>query len=95
MLIPRFTVRWLLALMAVCALLAFVISLAVGGQLWAMAMSLAVVSVLVVLILHASIFCLAWGAAELWRLATNQRVAASPFATHTPPPQILRSEEPD
>ena len=95
MIIPRFTVRWLLALMAVCAVLAFIVSLAVTGRIWAVALSIAVAGLVLTFMGYAAAFCVAWGIAELWRFATGRRIAISPFATHTPPPQVLRPEESD
>jgi hypothetical protein len=95
MIIPRFTVRWLLVLMACCAVYAFVVSLAVTGRTWAVGISLAIGSILLTFVLHAAAFCSAWGVSALWRLWTGRRVAASPFATETSPPQLLRPEEPD
>jgi hypothetical protein len=95
MIIPRFTVRWLLALMAFCAVFAFIVSLAVSGNVWAIALSVALASIVLTFVLHAAGFCCAWGMSTLWRMMTRRTVAASPFATHTSPPQVLRPEEPD
>ena len=41
MLIPRFSLRWLLAATAVCGVLAYVLSQAVMGQAWGIAVSVA------------------------------------------------------
>jgi hypothetical protein len=45
--------------------------------------------------LYAAVFCLAWGAAAGGRLLTRRSTAASPFAMHTPPPQLLTPHDPD
>ena len=95
MLIPRFSVRWLFALIAICAVLAFIVSLATAGRLWAVALSIAAGSLVLTLALHASAFGIAWGLAELWRLASGRKVTTSPFAPHTAPPQLVSVPDPD
>jgi hypothetical protein len=52
-------------------------------------------SLAVTVLMSGAIFCLAWGMALLLRSLQGRQVAASPFATHTPPPQLLEPEVPD
>jgi hypothetical protein len=95
MLIPRFTVRWLLVLTAACALLAFVVSLGIGGSVWAMSLAITLGSLILTVLLYAAAFLLAWAAAAAWRWSVRRASPASPFAMHTAPPQLLIPEEPD
>lgn len=95
MLIPRFSIRLLLALTAGCALLALMISLAVNGNVVAISFTLALAGAAGMLALQAAFFCLALGGAKIWRFATSSTPTASPFATHTLPPQILPPAEPE
>lgn len=60
MLIPQFSVRWLLALVAVCALLFWVFSQALAGTSWAVGISVAVISLIVIFCVHAVFFWLTW-----------------------------------
>ena len=95
MLIPRFTVRWLLFLTTVCAGLAFVVSLGVAGQSWAIALAVTFAAFALMVVFYICAFCLAWASAAGWGLINERRTAASPFAMHTPPPQILPPVDPD
>ena len=58
MLIPRFTIRWLLLLMTVSSFFFFILSFAVRGQAWAIAVSLSVGSLLLAFLCYAS--CSVW-----------------------------------
>ena len=95
MFIPRFSIRWLLLLMSGCALLAYVVSLALAGHVWAIALSASIAMVLLMGALQATVFCLAWAFAMGWRGTLARRRVASPFAMHTPPPQLITPDEPD
>ncbi|MGE0761575.1 MAG: hypothetical protein AB7F89_12860 [Pirellulaceae bacterium] len=95
MLIPRFSVRWLLFLMSLCAVVAFIVSLGMGGRAWAVALAAMLGTAALMAVLYAGLFCVAWGLARMSRLWLDRRVASSPFATHTPPPQIIAPENPE
>jgi hypothetical protein len=92
MLIPRFSLRWLLAVMTLCGLLAYVVSQAVMGKAWGIAFSVAIGALLVTAIVYALVFILAWGIASIVS-GSRKRRASSPFATDTAPPQIVPPQE--
>jgi hypothetical protein len=81
-LIPQFTIRWLLMLTAACAVVFSVFGLAVRGSGWAAGVSIAVVSVAVVLAVHASMFALVWAFSVATAGSRRGRasVRRSPFA---------------
>lgn len=60
MLAPQFSLRSLLALVSVAGIFFVIVSLAARGSLWAIAISLAVVSLAALLLLHAGAFFLLW-----------------------------------
>src|SRR4051812_21725477 len=60
MLIPQFSLRRLLATITGCSLIFFVISLAVRGQIWAIAVSIGLLSLLIASLLHGFVFFLVW-----------------------------------
>jgi hypothetical protein len=59
-LIPQYSIRWLLAVTAVCAVVFSVIGLAVRGHHWAMGVSIAVGALVVMMVVNAVIFGLIW-----------------------------------
>ena len=93
MLIPRFSLRQLMAVTTVSALFCYVIAMATRGHQWALAISVAVSSVLLALVVHASLFAVAWLLALVGRLFTKERIAASPFANAAPPLQLVTPPE--
>ena len=60
MLIPQFSLRWLLALTTACAVAFSIFGLAVRGSPWAQGVSIAIVALAVVLMVHAFLFTLLW-----------------------------------
>ena len=60
MIIPRYSLRWLLALLTVCGVLSLVLSYAFQGHAWAIGMILGLGSLVVVIALHAVAFSVAW-----------------------------------
>lgn len=97
MLIPRFTLRSLLVLTTVSALFCFVIGLAVRGQAWAVAVTIALSSLAIVFALHASVFAVAWCMALIGRVLQPAPVTTSPFINPVipPPQQIIPPEDPE
>ncbi|MEO8497451.1 MAG: hypothetical protein ABI614_20460, partial [Planctomycetota bacterium] len=60
MLIPRFSLRQLLAVTTASALFCYVVGMATRGHQWAIAISTAVSSVLLAFVLYAAVFAVAW-----------------------------------
>ena len=95
MLIPRFTIRWLLLLMTVSSLFFFVVSLAVRGQAWAIAVSISVGSLLLAFVAYGLVFGLAALVASMRAVVRPAPRSGSPFASAEPPAQIIPPEEPE
>jgi len=91
MLIPQFTTRYLFGLIAACAVLFFVASLAVNGHyIWAIALIVGVGSIALLFGVFALVFWCAWVMASIFRTRDDsQNSAGSPFAEDRPAPQIL------
>ncbi len=60
MLIPQFSLRWLLSLVTGCSLAFLVVSFAVRGHIWAVGASIGLLSLVVVALLHGFTFFLVW-----------------------------------
>ena len=60
MLIPKFSVRWLLILTAVCAALSLIIAAAVKGRAWALAFSLGVGAVALTFLVYSATYSMSW-----------------------------------
>ncbi|MEE8452286.1 MAG: hypothetical protein V3R99_10240 [Thermoguttaceae bacterium] len=60
MLIPQFSIRWLLALTVVCAGVFSILQAALGGSHWATGVSIAIGSAVVLLLAYAATFALVW-----------------------------------
>lgn len=95
MLIPRFSLRWLLGLTLVCSLYFVVLAAAVRGAQWAIALSVATGSVAVVATVQIFCFLLAWSLGKTFRIFRVRELPQSPFATARPAPQVLRPLNPD
>ena len=95
MLIPRFTLRWLLVLTTVSGLFFLVVSLAIQGQSWAIAVATAVGSVGLTLLVHAALFLGAWVLATLLGFTRGKKLPTSPFARSQLPPQWVQPVEPE
>jgi hypothetical protein len=91
MLIPRFSLRWLLGLTTVSALISLVLSFAVRGQPWALGFTAGLWCLVVVFLLYVFAFLAAWLIANTKSAFTSgaQRSAShalgeSPFANPLP-----------
>jgi hypothetical protein len=93
MLIPRFSLKWLLALMTVSGVVAYVLAQAVSGKAWGVGVSVACGALVLTGLVHAVVFVLAHAVAQIG--GSRQSRATSPFATHVAPPQILPPQDPD
>jgi len=60
MLIPQFSLRWLLGLTAVCAVVFSIVGLAVQGSRWAAAVSIGIGSLVVLVMVYGLVFALVW-----------------------------------
>jgi hypothetical protein len=92
MLIPRFTIRRLLLITALCGAFFLVVSLAIRGRVWAAAISVAVLAAAVSFCSFAVFFAAAWLVSRAGGLAARRREPASPFAQHSPPPRVVPEE---
>jgi len=94
MLIPQYTIRWLLGVMTVCAGLFSILALGVRGVVWAAAVSIGLASLVVLMLLHALLFALVWGAATAVPRLGAPRTGRSPFRPQPPPggDPFLRSD---
>jgi hypothetical protein len=98
MLIPRFSLRWMLLATAVVAGLSLVLAQAARGTEWASGFLVAIGSVLLVFGLYGWTFGFAWVIAWAMRqigLKFRPPVARSPFADAGPPRQIVTPIEPE
>jgi hypothetical protein len=88
MLIPQFSIRWVLALTAVCAVFSLILAAAVHGSPWAIAISIAVASLAVTLAFHGAVFFGVWLFSLIVpdRRQTAAGTARSPFAHSTASP---------
>jgi hypothetical protein len=58
--VPRFTIRTLLVMLTVCAVIFVMIGTATRGQYWAWGVSIGILSVIIVALTHAAWFGIAW-----------------------------------
>jgi hypothetical protein len=86
MLIPQFSLRTLLALTVLAALVAWVLSQAAAGATWAQCTGYTLVFVVVLFLAYGGLFLAAWTTGKLLGIVTPTHAAhpfapASPFAT--------------
>jgi len=94
MLIPQYTIRWLLGVMTVCAGLFSILALGVRGVVWAAAVSIALGSLVILMLLYALLFALIWGVAMAVPRLGTPRAGRSPFRPQPAPggDPFLRSD---
>jgi hypothetical protein len=95
MLIPRFSLRWLLLLTTVCAVFFLVVRFAFRGDFWAIGLVVTVVTLVVASFTYGLLFSLAFVLAALLRLVRPSSRSASPFATDALPPQVIPPRDVD
>jgi hypothetical protein len=87
MLIPRFSLRWLLGLTTVFAFLSLIWSFAFRGQAWALGFSAGLNGLVLLFAFHAGAFLVAWlfvqGSSGVAALG-NAPAEGSPFAAESP-----------
>jgi hypothetical protein len=101
MIIPRYSLRWLLALITVCGGLSLILSYAFRGQAWAIGLMVGLGSLLLVIALHAAAFSVAWLLTQFSYMASGSSAAKggigdSPFGGGSPfaPPVPTTDPEP-
>lgn len=95
MLIPRFTVRWMLFVLSASGVFFLFVSLAIRGHDWAIGVSTALGSLLLTLLIQAVFFGAAWLLVSLLGFTRRRHLPKSPFAQQQPPPQWLPPMESD
>ena len=60
MLIPQFSVRWLLGVTTACAVVFSIVALAVRGSAWAAAVSVGIGSLVILVLVHGLLFAVVW-----------------------------------
>ena len=88
MLLPRYSLRWILAINAVFALVFLVASYARSGQSWAIGLLGTLIAGAVSMLLFATLFAITFLFSRFVR-ATQRVRTESPFATDKLPPQII------
>ncbi len=84
MLVPQFTIRWLLALTAVLACVFSIVGLAVRGRGWAQGLSAGFVALVAGMVVYAALFALVWLAGEILGRLRKPPPGGSPFAREGP-----------
>ena len=84
MLIPRYSLRWLLALITVSAAISFVLSFAFRGRDWAIGIAAGLGSLAILMALFVVAFLAAWALAQIERAASRGGEGTSPFAGNPP-----------
>lgn len=79
MLVPQFTIRWLLALTAVLACVFSVVGLAVRDEVWAQGISAGLIALLAGMVVYAALFALVWLAGEVVARLRRPPSGGSPF----------------
>jgi len=78
--IRQFSIRWMLGLIAVFALISLVLSHAIAGRAWAVGVAAAIVALGIVFLVHAVLFGMLWPIAEMMQKVKGPRSAGeSPF----------------
>lgn len=94
-LIPRFSLRWLLGLMVVAGFVSFVLAQAVRGEPWAIGTVVGLSSLLLVFFGYAWVFAFAWLFAQIRKAFKGNPRATSPFAAAGPPRQLVPPTNPE
>lgn len=95
MLIPRFSLRWLLAVTSASGVFFLVVAQAARGSAWARGICVAALYLVVCLLFYVA----AWGVAMILAKTRGTQseplVVTTPFATAEPPAQIIPPEDPE
>ena len=87
MLLPRYSLRWLLALITVAAAVSFVLSYAIRGQNWAIGAAAGLGCLALMMGMYVLTFLAAWVVSQIEAAWFPARVGegTSPFADNPPP----------
>ena len=94
MLIPRFSIRWVLAFTAVCAFLSFIVARGMAGQHLAMAITAAMALLVSCFLLYSATFILAYGLARTTRSLQAKEGPRTPFASDDQLPRQMVPKNP-
>lgn len=90
MLLPRFSIRWVLLLTVVVAVLLLIVRQANQGELWAMAFTSGLLLLVGSFLFYGAVFALVYAIAWLMRLAYPPEEAENPFVVEGQyPPQAV------
>lgn len=90
MLLPRLSIRWILGLMTVMAVLFVAVRQAAGGAEWAIAFVAFVVLTLAVFILYGLSFLVAYGSNTILKAVSPKQQSQNPFVVEGQyPPQVV------
>jgi hypothetical protein len=86
MLLPRFTIRTLLAILTACAVVFVMVGTAFRGQYWAWGVTIAIISCIITALSHSAWFGIVWFFARMpeRRAASAVATAAVPLALANP-----------
>jgi len=84
----------MLGLTASAAVYFLIVSFALQGRTWAIAVSVAIAAVLLAFLFYAVTFLVGWALAVVEKEMRKPPEAQSPFASSSPPPQIIPPEGP-
>ena len=89
MLIPNFSIRWLLGITTSAAFFFLIVNFARSGHKWAFGLSAAIAFGLLLFVFFALMFFFCYWLTRVTRIAQPKPKPISPFATDTLPPQII------
>jgi hypothetical protein len=98
MLIPRYSIRWLLGLTTFSAGVSLVLAHAVRGQAWAVGMAAGLWTLVVVALFFVVAFLCAWLIDQVFVRRDSRTAGASPFAGSSPmdlPPRSATQQRAD
>jgi hypothetical protein len=87
MLIPQFSIRWLLAVTTVCAVVFSIVGLALKGSAWATAVSVGIGSLVILGLVSGALFAVVWAfsVASSSLVPRRARSQGSPFRSRGSP----------
>ncbi len=94
MLIPRFSIRWILAFTVACAVVSFIVAHSIDGNHWAMAVTAALAVIVGCFLLFAVTFLMAYGLTRFTRFVQPPEGPKSPFASQDQLPRQLVPRNP-